>query len=48
MRKLLLFTLLAVLVGGGAALAMTLDEALAYFPGNDIMIPYSDEGKETL
>ena len=48
MRKLLLFTLLAVLVGGGAALAMTLDEALAYFPGNDIMIPYSEEGKATL
>ncbi len=48
MRRLLLFTLLAVFIGGGAALAMTLDEALAYFPGNDIMIPYSDEGKATL
>jgi len=48
MRKLLLFTMLAVWIGGGAAVAMTLDEALAFFPGNDIMIPYSDEGKATL
>jgi len=48
MRKLLLFTLLAVFVGGGTAWALTIDDALAYFPGNDIMIPYSDEGKATL
>ncbi len=48
MRKLLLFTLCAMLVGGGAAVAMTLDEALALFPGTDIMIPYNDEGRATL
>ena len=48
MRKLLLFLCLTVMVSGGAALALTLDEALALFPGNDIMVPYSDEGKATL
>jgi len=48
MRKLLLFLCLTVLVSGGAAVALTLDEALALFPGNDIMVPYSDEGKALL
>jgi hypothetical protein len=48
MRKLLLFLCLTVLVSGGAALALTLDEAVALFQGNDIMVPYSDEGKATL
>ena len=48
MRKLLLLLCLTVLVSGGAALALTLDEALALFPGNDIMVPYSEEGKATL
>ena len=48
MRKLLLFTVVALLVGGGTALAMTFDEAMALFEGSDIMIPYSDEGRATL
>jgi hypothetical protein len=48
MRRLLLFTVLALLVGGGAALAMTVDEAIALFQGSDIMIPYNDEGRATL
>ena len=48
MRRLLLFTVLTVLVGGGTALAMTVDEAVVLFQGSDIMIPYSDEGRATL
>jgi len=48
MRKLLLFTMLALLIGGGAALAITVDEAVALFQGSDIMIPHSDEGRATL
>jgi len=48
MRRLLLFTVLTVLVSGGTALAMTVDEAVALFQGSDIMIPYSDEGRATL
>lgn len=48
MRRLLLCTMLALLVGGATCLAMTVDEALALFQGSDIMIPYSDEGRETL
>lgn len=48
MRKLLLFTMLAVSVGGASALALTVDEAVALFQGSDIMIPYSDEGRATL
>jgi len=48
MRKLLLFTMLVLLVGGGAAMAITVDEAVALFQGSDIMIPYSDEGRATL
>jgi hypothetical protein len=48
MRKLLLFTVLAVLIGGGTALAMTVDEAVGLFQGSDIMIPYSGEGRATL
>ena len=38
MRKLLLFLCLTVLVSGGAAVALTLDEALALFPGNDLSL----------
>ncbi len=48
MRRLLLFTALAMLVGGGTALAITVDEALGLFQGSDIMIPYSEEGRATL
>ena len=48
MRKLLLFTVLTLLIGGATALAMTIEEALALFQGSDIMIPYSDEGRATL
>jgi len=48
MRRLLLFTVLTLLVGGATALAMTVDEAVALFQGSDIMIPYSDEGRATL
>jgi hypothetical protein len=48
MRRLLLFTVLATLVGGGTALAITVDEALGLFQGSDIMISYNDEGRATL
>lgn len=48
MRKLLLFLCLTLLVSGGAAMALTVDEAIALFQGSDIMIPYSDEGRATL
>jgi len=48
MRRLLLFTVLAMLVGGGTALAITVDEAIGLFQGSDIMIPYSEEGRATL
>jgi len=48
MRKLLLFLCLTLLVSGGAAMALTLDEAVALFEGSDIMIPFSDEGRATL
>ncbi len=48
MRRLLLFTVLALSIGGGTSLAMTVDEAIGLFQGSDIMIPYSDEGRATL
>ena len=48
MRRLLLFTVLAMLVGGGTAFAITVDEAIGLFQGSDIMIPYSEEGRATL
>ncbi|MFC2081976.1 TRAP transporter TatT component family protein [Candidatus Bipolaricaulota bacterium] len=48
MRKLPLFLCLTLLVSGGAAMALTVDEAIALFQGSDIMIPYSDEGRATL
>jgi len=47
MRKLLLFLCLTLFVSG-AAMALTVDEAIALFQGSDIMIPYSDEGRATL
>jgi len=45
MRKVLLFTLVAMLGIGSMVSAMTLDDALGMFKENDINVPYSDEGK---
>jgi len=45
MRKLLLFSAVALVAIGLSATAMTLDEALGLFVANDINVPYSDEGQ---
>ena len=45
MRKLLLFSVVALVALGVSAAAMTLDEALGLFVAGDINVPYSDEGQ---
>jgi len=48
MRKLLLFLALVVVTFGGTAVGLTLDEALALFENDQVMIEYSDAGKAML
>lgn len=48
MRKLLLFIALFTMAFGGAAFGLTLDEALAFFANEQVMIDFSDAGKAQL
>ena len=45
MRKILCFAVLALMVFGGSAMALTLEEALALYQNDNIAAPYSPEGQ---